>query len=155
MYVYLSNNPKDILMKKIQLMALATFALVLTSCGDTKKEPVNAPEPQVEATATNTAAVPETPATTNTDALNPEHGQPGHRCDIPVGAPLNTPAGGNQANMPTQATTAPQGNQPFLVNDDAKQRLGGATPTATSGNLNPAHGQPGHRCDIPVGQPLS
>lgn len=141
-------------MKKIQLMALATFALVLTSCGETKKEPVNTPEPQVETTTANTAA-PEAPATSNTEALNPEHGQPGHRCDIPVGTPLSTPVGGNQAaNMPTQATPAPQGNQPFLVNDDAKQRLGGA-PAATSGNLNPAHGQPGHRCDIPVGQPLS
>src|SRR5687767_6604633 len=34
-----------------------------------------------------------------------------------------------------------------------------ATPAAASGstanNLNPAHGEPGHRCDIAVGAPLS
>lgn len=27
----------------------------------------------------------------NASNLNPPHGQPGHRCDIPVGSPLNTP----------------------------------------------------------------
>jgi hypothetical protein len=26
---------------------------------------------------------------------------------------------------------------------------------ATAPGMNPAHGQPGHRCDIPVGQPLN
>ena len=29
-----------------------------------------------------------------------------------------------------------------------------ATPGATTAALNPAHGQPGHRCDILVGAPL-
>jgi hypothetical protein len=29
------------------------------------------------------------------------------------------------------------------------------TTTATAPGMNPAHGQPGHRCDIPVGQPLN
>lgn len=28
-------------------------------------------------------------------------------------------------------------------------------PTVTSAGLNPAHGLPGHRCDLPVGAPLT
>lgn len=68
-------------------------------------------------------------------ALNPEHGKPGHRCDIAVGAPLNSP--GQQPTAP-----APQ--------------LTPRSPINTSGavSLNPPHGQPGHDCAIPVGQPL-
>ncbi|MEO9005303.1 MAG: hypothetical protein ABI288_11225 [Ginsengibacter sp.] len=69
-------------------------------------------------------------------ALNPEHGQPGHRCDIAVGAPLNSPA--------QQPQTAP-----------SRQLMPGL-PVNTGGavTLNPPHGQPGHDCAIPVGQPL-
>jgi hypothetical protein len=29
------------------------------------------------------------------------------------------------------------------------------TNNSTAAGINPAHGQPGHRCDIPVGQPLN
>ncbi len=74
-------------------------------------------------------------------ALNPEHGQPGHRCDIPVGAPLN---GGNAAKP---VVTPVQGNN--LI-----QNQPGATPVKVADGLNPPHGQPGHRCDIKVGDPL-
>ena len=70
--------------------------------------------------------------------MNPPHGQPGHRCDIAVGAPLDSPPGtgktplvASQQNVPAQTTT----------------------PTTVPG-MNPPHGQPGHRCDIPVGAPL-
>src|SRR5215216_4833988 len=52
-------------------------------------------------------------ATTTTTAstaagLNPAHGQPGHRCDIAVGAPLNSPPG---ANPNVRTTTAPPTTQ--------------------------------------------
>ena len=70
--------------------------------------------------------------------MNPPHGQPNHRCDIAVGAPLDSPAGTGKAapvtsqqNVPTQ-TTAP----------------------TTAPGMNPPHGQPNHRCDIAVGAPL-
>jgi hypothetical protein len=78
-------------------------------------------------------------AAQNNPALNPEHGQPGHRCDIAVGAPLNSPAPQAQ---PTVGPAQPATN--ILTN------------TNTSGvvTLNPPHGQPGHDCAIPVGQPL-
>jgi len=74
---------------------------------------------------------------------NPPHGEPGHRCDIPVGAPLSSaPA------SPGAASAAPQIQQ--VPNPGAAP----AGPSAASGKANPAHGQPGHRCDIPVGSPL-
>jgi hypothetical protein len=62
--------------------------------------------------------------------INPAHGKPGHRCDIAVGAPLNS----SPAATSAITTTLPTGALP---------------------KLNPAHGQPGHRCDIAVGAPLN
>ena len=69
-------------------------------------------------------------------ALNPAHGQPGHRCDISVGAPLNS--------TPTPAKT----------NDQTSDVVLDAGTSLPAGTLNPAHGQPGHRCDVKVGDPL-
>lgn len=70
--------------------------------------------------------------------LNPQHGQPGHRCDIAVGAPLNS-----KANIDTLSPN--------------QQKIKAQSPINTSGaaGLNPKHGQPGHRCDIAVGAPLN
>ncbi|GAA3763431.1 hypothetical protein [Flavobacterium ginsengiterrae] len=90
--------------------------------------------------------------------MNPPHGQPGHRCDIPVGAPLNSPAANTTASTTSTAqsgtatknftvTPPPAGNPvPALLSTEPAQ-------TVAEG-MNPAHGQPGHRCDIPVGSPL-
>lgn len=159
-------------MKKSLFALTSLLFLSLTACKDTGKEPSNitldgnATEQPANTPATSAAneatgqAMPTSTAAPAEGALNPAHGQPGHRCDIPVGAPLNSPAGGGNA-MPTptaQPAAAQGGGQPFLVNDQAKSRImqeqGGQPATATSGKLNPAHGQPGHRCDIQVGQPL-
>ena len=81
--------------------------------------------------------------------LNPPHGEPGHSCDIPVGSPLNPPA----------ATAAPRVS--FAPTVENAARLGSSrtsrstSPAAGSGApLNPPHGEPGHRCEIPVGSPL-
>lgn len=95
--------------------------------------------------------------TTNTPgtlAMNPEHGALGHRCDIAVGAPLNTavankvvlPATQPLAQPPVQLSSPVQAapNKPVVVN-----------PSAATAGLNPAHGAPGHRCDIAVGAPLN
>lgn len=78
-----------------------------------------------------------------TGRLNPPHGQPGHDCNIAVGAPLggssNVPANpGAQINTPAPVMTAPL---PVLS--------GGVT-----GKINPPHGQPGHDCGVAVGAPL-
>lgn len=75
--------------------------------------------------------------------MNPPHGQPGHRCDIPVGAPLNSPVAVN--------STTPQ------VVSSSSQSVPTTTVTTvkTPKGMNPPHGQPGHRCDIPVGSALN
>lgn len=91
---------------------------------------------------TNAAVRPQQSAQT-TAALNPAHGLPGHRCDIAVGAPLNSPANAN-GPAPVQIQT-PASNAPVMQQ----------APVNTSGvKLNPPHGQPGHDCTIEVGKPL-
>lgn len=95
--------------------------------------------------APNNPPVTVKPAVTNASAvtagLNPAHGSPGHRCEIAVGAPLNSaPANNTPPQAPIQMT-APV--QPKINNTNG-----------VTANLNPAHGQPGHDCSIPVGQPL-
>jgi hypothetical protein len=80
-----------------------------------------------------------------TAALNPKHGMPGHRCDIPVGAPLNQPAANT---TPVINTTQPAAAVPSI--NLPQQSVSGAT-----AKLNPKHGEPGHRCDIAVGAPLN
>lgn len=84
---------------------------------------------------------------------NPPHGQPGHRCDIAVGAPLSSapaPAGNSSNNMVLTNPPANAGKAAIVPSPAAS-----STPAATAPGMNPPHGQPGHRCDIPVGQPLS
>jgi len=79
-------------------------------------------------------------AAKSTVALNPKHGIAGHRCDIAVGAPLNSPL--QQAEQIAPATQIlPARPKPF-------------TNSSGTVKLNPAHGQPGHDCAIQVGQPL-
>lgn len=87
--------------------------------------------------------------------MNPPHGQPGHRCDIPVGAPLNSPA--TKTTTTTNASQNGTVSQNFTVTPQANPvpaLLSTETETKVAEGMNPAHGQPGHRCDIPVGAPL-
>ncbi|WP_207495194.1 hypothetical protein [Aridibaculum aurantiacum] len=86
--------------------------------------------------------------------MNPEHGQPGHRCDIPVGAPLNSPVANTAQPQVQQVTPA---NQQVQVGPQITpiQPAKPALPTAGSGRVNPAHGEPGHDCAVPVGAPLN
>ncbi|MDQ7959622.1 hypothetical protein [Flavobacterium lindanitolerans] len=82
--------------------------------------------------------------------MNPPHGQPGHRCDIQVGAPLNSPPG--QKPAPT-AVAQPQPVAQPTVTPNKITPVNNAD-VVTAPGMNPPHGQPGHRCDIAVGQPL-
>jgi hypothetical protein len=96
----------------------------------------------VNQTQTQVQTQPAQPVATG--PLNPAHGQPGHRCDINVGAPLNSkPPALPNANPATTISTGPANT---TVQNAAQQTLPG---------MNPAHGQPGHRCDIAVGAPLN
>lgn len=86
--------------------------------------------------------------------MNPAHGQPGHRCDIPVGAPLNSPV----AKQVAEPVVVPQQNN--VVSSTVTPSIPAtlATPenpsTPTPEGMNPPHGQAGHRCDIAVGAAL-
>lgn len=93
----------------------------------------------VNQTQTQVQTQPAQPVATG--SLNPAHGQPGHRCDINVGAPLNSkPPALPNANPATTISTAPPAN---------------AAVQKTLPGMNPPHGEPGHRCDIGVGAPLN
>jgi hypothetical protein len=69
--------------------------------------------------------------------LNPAHGLPNHRCDIPVGAPLSTPITKSGVQQQPVQTVTTQ-----------------ASPVVTPPGMNPPHGQPGHDCSVEVGKPL-
>ena len=96
--------------------------------------------------------------------LNPPHGEPYHRCDIPVGAPLNSPPANNTrqaTNNQVQAEAPGTPNNrvgPTIENarrmNSLQTRSTTVPATGTKPRLNPAHGQPWHRCDIAVGSPL-
>lgn len=85
-----------------------------------------------------------------TAGLNPEHGQPNHRCDIAVGAPLNSPAP-SATPAPAASTPIPSAVQPSIPSI-AKPVL--PTAGASSGKINPPHGEPGHSCAVSVGAVL-
>ncbi len=78
--------------------------------------------------------------------LNPPHGQPGHLCEIPVGSPLPT---AGPATRLSDNPTAPTIENAARLYPRRVQR------TSSTPRLNPPHGQPGHRCEIPVGSPLN
>lgn len=146
-----------------QLLSLALSVFLFTAC-DTQPANTYKPAPAIggqQNTAVDApmmmpeqAAPAPQPAAANTStALNPEHGQPGHRCDIPVGSPLNSPANGSQ-EITTQLNTAQPSATPS-VQPKAATELPAATPASSGGKrLNPEHGQPGHDCAVAVGSPL-
>lgn len=141
-------------MKKISLTIIAAF-LGLMSCQNKNSaatevnQTVVVPFTQQTSVNTNSSANSskhnlfgtKNTEVTNTVAVgvNPAHGQPNHRCDIAVGAPLNSAANTATKGSVTQPSAA-------------------ANNTTTDSNLvagvNPAHGLEGHRCDIAVGAPL-
>ncbi|MFD2513016.1 hypothetical protein ACFSRY_04005 [Pontibacter locisalis] len=120
-------------MMKTSRFLLAAAILGFVACsekepGATTTAPLNLPAAQPAGNTAQAAA----------GALNPEHGQPNHRCDIPVGAPLSTPAQPN-LNVPQSFTPPPMQSSQAV---------------AASG-INPPHGQPGHDCSVAVGAPLN
>ncbi|HEY0356491.1 MAG TPA: hypothetical protein VGC29_09820 [Flavisolibacter sp.] len=141
-------------MKKIFSFSFV-LALVFTACKNNAGNqvapppPVSSPAQQIPApTAPQPNAAPVNPQAQPANvALNPKHGQPGHRCDIPEGAPLNSAV--TNPVMPQVNAATPVVSQPAPV-----MAQPAANPNGGSVRLNPAHGQPGHDCAVPVGQPL-
>ena len=104
-------------------------------------------QPQVQ--PAQTQQTQQANSTETPPGMNPPHGQPGHRCEIPVGAPLNS-----------QPTTAQPQAAPQIVNqkpaEQPQMKINTNTGSATvsGAKMNPPHGQDGHRCDVAVGAPL-
>jgi hypothetical protein len=107
---------------------------------------VNSLSQEVAASTTAApAAQAATAAATTGQALNPPHGEPGHDCGLPVGAPLNS-APAPKADV----KAAPQTSNPPAV------QVAPTANNASSGQkLNPPHGEPGHDCAVAVGAPLN
>jgi len=142
--------------RKITVILILLTLGVTGSCKEESKK-------KESTTKTSTSATPKLSKDNSSDskgdiALNPAHGQPGHRCDIAVGAPLNSgdiklnPAHGQPGHRCDIAVGAPLNSAPATSSDNTQS----GSPVINSGDvkLNPAHGQPGHRCDIKVGDPL-
>jgi hypothetical protein len=140
-------------MKKLFYLPIAAF--LLFGCKErtrdvTMSQPINLGG-SLSNSQTNAGRTVSQPVSGNTASVktNPAHGQPGHRCDLAVGAPLSAPV---TATIP--------GTQPQpVVNVGTPVNIGAdqiaAAAKQSTGKLNPEHGKPGHRCDIPVGAPLS
>ena len=107
---------------------------------------VNSPVQATPALQTKPIAAPVVAA-----GINPAHGQPGHRCDVTVGAPLPK-EGAAKTTIPNSPLVAPPvANTPVIQT----QPQANIASTTVAAGLNPAHGQPGHRCDIEVGKPIN
>lgn len=84
--------------------------------------------------------------------MNPAHGQPLHRCDIAVGAPLNSPVATAKNTPVTQQLTSQQSQT--VATDITNTSTTPVVITPTPEGMNPPHGQKNHKCDIAVGAPL-
>lgn len=142
------------------LKILIASVTLLYSCDKAKtnvaKTEVPKSDSAVNITAETVAAPAEVASVTNAStsgkpALNPEHGQPYHRCEIAVGAPIDS--------APTQQSApAPQPNASVLSPYTTSPATPSPAPVQALGPkpaVNPAHGEPHHRCDLAVGAPLS
>ena len=148
----------------MQKVICGIFAvLMVTACNqkeeskEVTQEPA-APSAIEAATASGAAPAPETyttfpasPVPATGVKLNPPHGEPGHLCEIAVGAPL--PAEGV---LPAPVEVAPP--RPMPINPGAtsiiNQPLNTVVNTGPKPKFNPPHGQPWHTCDLEVGAPL-
>ena len=136
-------------------VALFLVVLSLTACNNAGNETTGA------TTTTDTAStpgigtptitaepVPGDAAASGMEAVsnpNPPHGEPGHRCDIAVGASLDSPPSTETDHGGETTTDAATTITPAITTAPAGEG---------SGKINPPHGEPGHRCDIAVGAPL-
>lgn len=167
-------------MKNILLIAGIIGFLITQGCSNenskeagsdaaSSDQPMNQAEPVIsdsqQTVVSQPAEITPNPAPAPSPApvaagMNPAHGEPGHRCDIAVGAPLNSPPGknpnaapvminGDQGISASPATAKPAASP---VQNQSIQAVPPAGPTPAG--INPPHGEPGHDCAIPVGSPL-
>lgn len=121
-------------LRKYVLGVLGLCLMMMVSC---REEGERGETPEIQSEEVETTDNPR-----STAALNPAHGQPGHTCAIPVGAPLD------QANK--TSTQQQQQNTTSTTISPVRVNSSSATP-----QKNPPHGQPGHDCAVPVGADLN
>lgn len=114
--------------KKLSIIALGALSVFIHSC----KEESSSEKAEDTATTASAEEMKADMSKSSTLKYNPAHGEEGHRCDLPVGAPLDKA----QATTTQEMTTSPV-------------RIQSATP-----KINPPHGEPGHDCSKPVGAEL-
>ena len=131
----------------------ASSSLFPNSLPDSNRNAVNTQ--QADPAQTAQTAEPVQTASSEAVVLNPAHGQPGHRCDLEVGAPITGPAPATTAAAQPTANPLPAQNNPTPNNTVTVSPVPEKNTEKTDIKLNPAHGQPGHRCDLQVGAPLS
>lgn len=138
-------------MKRILLVGL-----VFTLACQKKEETQNAAPSAIEsATAGSLSDAPTTyttaePVPSNVK-LNPPHGEPGHLCEIEVGAPLPETAALPEPVEVTPARPTPVAPPTTSV---LNRPINTAVPSGPKPQFNPPHGQPWHTCDLEVGAPL-
>lgn len=148
-----------ITLKKITILT-ASVAL-LYSCGKTKTSTTETASQTSDSVAVRNDSASAIPAgetasvtapgsvssvvsTSGKPALNPAHGQPYHRCEIAVGAPIDSAPAQQNAAQQTPSILSP------TIAPAPQSQAIGPKPA-----MNPAHGEPHHRCDLAVGAPLS
>lgn len=155
-------------MKNLLLGLLATSLFVVSCQKDEKptylkddtaaSQQPNVAYKQSQTTLMDQAGIKSSPQTGSTmvtaPGMNPPHGQPGHRCEIPVGQPLNGTAAPVQSPNPAAQNIQVNGNNSVKIDPNSIKQNNSA-PVKTAPGMNPPHGEPGHRCDIAVGQPLN
>lgn len=114
--------------KKLSIIGLGILSVFIYSC----KEDGKKAETEEPAATESAEEMKENMAKSSDLKYNPAHGEEGHRCDLPVGAPLEKASASTNQEM----TTSPV-------------RIKSATP-----KINPPHGEPGHDCSVPVGAKL-
>ena len=111
---------------KTKLTLLGLGLLLMVACKEEQKEGVAEPD----------TAPTERQVTADSIKVNPAHGLPGHRCDLPVGAPLNS------ATVETTPVNELPSTSVSPIRIDQRPEL------------NPPHGEPYHDCSVPVGGKL-
>ena len=132
-------------------LAILAISITLSSCGGSEGPPDTTVPSDAATTVVqpgiSTDAVQTQPGAAAVSDPNPPHGEPGHRCEIAVGASLSS-APAVEASMEGVPQTSPMFNTA-----DAPVTLG-SEQTTTAPGMNPPHGQPGHDCAVAVGSPL-
>jgi hypothetical protein len=135
-------------MKHLFSASAYLFIIFLVSCNGQSDNKEKLVAPTVLPATTDPVSVGNSDSLPAGVTLNPKHGEPGHRCELAVGAPLNAPT---TIDTTKKAAITPN---PVIVPSDAP-KVAPESKGAAAAGLNPKHGEPGHRCDIAVGAPLN